>query len=143
MKIKNLEFIKTNLYFLSQLSRDHLYIKVDDGNVHFLNTNKERTIIADFSLNDVKNKENFSFKLGTLFYDIFSRIEKGSEVYLDFNKNRLICNIRYENIEFKSVLNSQKANFKNSLLTKLIVHSKFREKNYIMDSTSLLSLKVI
>lgn len=111
MKIKNLEFIKKNLYFLSQLSRDHLYIKVGDGNVHFLNTNKERTIIADFSLNDVKNKKNFSFKLGTLFYDIFSRIEKGSEVYLDFNKNRLICNIRYENIEFKSVLNSQKGEF--------------------------------
>lgn len=108
LKIKNLEVIKKNLYFLSQLSREQLYVKGEEGNIHFLNTNKERTIIADFSISDVKNKKEFSFKLGPLFYDIFSRIEKGSEVHLDFNKDKLICNIMYENIEFKSALNSQK-----------------------------------
>jgi len=112
LKIKNVEVIKKNLYFLSQLSRDHIYIRSGDKKVHFLNTNKERTIIADFSINDVKNIKNFSFRLGTLFYDTFSRIEKGSEVYLDFNENELICSIRYENIEFKSVFNPQKGEVK-------------------------------
>ncbi|NPV65498.1 MAG: hypothetical protein HPY63_08365 [Methanobacteriaceae archaeon] len=112
MKIKNIEFLKKNLQFLSHLSRDHLYIISDNnGEIHFLNTNKERTIIADFSLSDIDNIKKLSFKVGNLFYDIFSRIERGSDVYLNFNKDKLVCDVRYENIEFKSIFNYQKADF--------------------------------
>jgi len=111
LKIENFELLKKNLSFLSQLSKDQLYIRPNDGKIHFLNFNNERTIIGDYSFQWKKNPENFSIRLGNLFYDIFSRIEKGSDVFLDFNENKVICEVKYENIKFKSSLESYEDGF--------------------------------
>lgn len=114
MKVKNVALLKKNLYFLNQISNNHIYINLNknEGKIHFFNINDERTIIADFTMKYPKRiSEDISIRSDKTFYDIFSRIENGSEVTLNFKKDKILTRINYEDIEFDGILSANPSNF--------------------------------
>lgn len=68
--------------------------------------------MADFTMEYSKRiNNNITIKSDKTFYDIFSRIESGSKVTLNFKKNKILVRINYEDIELDGVLPATPSKF--------------------------------
>lgn len=116
MHFEQITTLKRVLGLLKQISKESLYIHTinSENDLHFSAINQERTVLLDLMLlkeetithSSKEKKQKFSVRTGKIFYDIMDAVENGSIVNLEFEDENLTVKVIYDDIKFKSILNS-------------------------------------